>query len=259
MAECVDLLLSILPFEPGWYRENAPASLRVEYVGHPVLEEIPNLPYAPEENSLVLMPGSRESEWKNLFGPLLEAAALLGRANPNLRFTLPLAEPLRASPLVKEYLSPLGPYSDALRSLSGALVVSDRPAHESLRTAKAAWIASGTATLEAAVVGTPMVVVYKVSAGTAFLFRHLVRYRGPVAIVNLIHGGLGGTDRLVPELLQAEVEPFQLASTMREVMRGAVWERQRDELARTRALLSGPGKPLDNAVEAIERFMRERA
>jgi lipid-A-disaccharide synthase len=258
MARCLDLLLTILPFEPAWYRKNAPPELRVEYVGHPVLEEIPDLPYEPGEKSLVLMPGSRESEWRSLFGPLVEAAALLGRSDSALQFTLPLAEPLRESRLVQEYLSPSGPFGESVCSLGERLTVSREPAHQVLRKAKAAWIASGTATLEAAVVGVPMVVVYKVSAGTAFIFRHLVRYRGPVAIVNLIHGGLGAADRLVPELLQDDVEPASLASAMRELIYGPGWEVQRQRLARTRELLSGPGRPLDNAVQAIERFLGER-
>jgi len=258
MADCLDLLLTILPFELEWYRKNAPAKLRVEYVGHPVIEEIPDLSYEPRAYSLVIMPGSRESEWRSLFGPMIQAAALLGRGNRNLEFTLPLAEPLRGNSLVKEYLSITGPFGDAIRSLGDSLILSERPAHEALRTAQAAWIASGTATLEAAVVGTPMVVAYKVSAGTAFIFRHLVRYRGPVAIVNLIHGGLGTSERLVPEILQDEVEPLQLASAMREVMHGSVWERQRERLAHTRGILSGQGRPLDNAVNAIERFLGEK-
>lgn len=259
MAECLDLLLTILPFEPGWYRDHAPAKLRVEYVGHPVLEEIPDLPYEPRENSIVIMPGSRENEWRSLFGPLVQAAALLGRGNSALEFTLPVAEPLRENALIKEYLSINGPFGEAIRSLGESLKISHRPAHESLRTAKAAWIASGTATLEAAVVGTPMVVVYKVSALTAFLFRNLVRYKGAVAIVNLIHGGLGSQERIVPELLQGEVEPSQLASVMREVMHGSVWETQRERLAQTRKILSGSGLPLDNAADALVRFLEERS
>lgn len=258
MAECLDLLLTILPFEPEWYKKNAPAKLRVEYVGHPVIEEIPDLPYSPRENSIAIMPGSRESEWRNLFGPMIEAAALLGRGNSSLEFTLPLAEPLRKSQVVRELLSLQGPFSHSIRSLGAALKVVEQPAHEVLRYAKAAWIASGTATLEAGVVGTPMVVVYKVSGTTAFIFRHLVRYTGAVAIVNLILSGLGSEERVVPEILQDEVEPNRLASAMRDLLTPATWSKQRDRLSQTRAILSGEGLPLDNAVAALERFLRGR-
>ncbi len=259
MARNLDLLLTILPFEAAWYKKNAPANLRTEYVGHPVLEEIPDLPYEPEEKRLALLPGSRESEWKGLFGPMVGAAALLHRADSGLRFVLPLAEPLRESALVKDFLSKEGEYGDALRSLGEALQVVQQPAHECLRFCKAAWIASGTATLEAAIVGIPMVVAYRVSTVTAMVFRHLVRYQGPVAMVNLIHCGLGARERLVPEILQNEVEPHTLASAMREVTTDLAWWPMRVKLAQTRSLLQGPSLPLDNAVKAILSFLEERA
>lgn len=254
MAECLDLLLSILPFEKDWYRAHAPARLKVEYVGHPALEEIPDLPYDPVPGRIALLPGSRESEWRNLFGPMIGAAALLARSEPALRFELPLAETLRGSELARELLSAQGPHAGSLRALEGRFEVKETPAHEVLRRAQAAWIASGTATLEAAVVGTPMVVAYKVSGTTAFIFKHLVRYRGAVAMANLIHGGLNSEERTVTELLQGEVEPERLASSMRELLREPAWSKQKEKLALTRALLSGSGRPLDNAANAILRL-----
>jgi len=255
MADCLDLLLSILPFEKDWYGKNAPDRLRVEYVGHPVLEEIPDLPYDPFANRIAILPGSRESEWRNLFGPMIEAAALLGRSDPTLEFELPLAETLRGqSSFARECISLSGPFGEAIRSLGARLKVLEVPSHEVLRRSKAAWIASGTATLEAAIVGTPMVVAYKVSGTTAFIFKHLVRYKGAVAMVNLIHGGLDSQERAVTELLQQEVTPENLASAMRELLREPGWSRQRELLARTRSLLSGAGMPVQNAANAVLKF-----
>lgn len=258
MAECLDLLLTILPFEKPWYEKNAPAKLRVRYVGHPVLEEIPELPYAPRPDELAILPGSRESEWRNLFGPMIEAAALLARSSPGLRFTLPLAEPLRGNAFVREALAAGGPYGEALASLGDRFRVVEQPAHEVLRVSRAAWIASGTATLEAGIVGIPMVVAYKVSAATAFVFKHFVRYRGAVAMVNLIHGGLGGEERAVPELLQDDVTPEKLASAMRDVLAEPRWSRMRDQLARTRQILTGEGLPVENAARAVAEFLEAR-
>jgi lipid-A-disaccharide synthase len=255
MAGCLDLLLSILPFEKDWYGKNAPANLRVEYVGHPALEEIPDLPYDPAPSRIAILPGSRESEWRNLFGPMIEAAALLARADPALEFRLPLAETLREpGSFARECLSELGPFGDSIRSLGSRLSVLEVPAHEVLRGSKAAWIASGTATLEAAIVGIPMVVAYKVSGTTAFIFKHLVRYKGAVAMVNLIHGGLDSTERAVTELLQEEVTPGNLASSMRDLLREPTWSTQRNQLALTRKLLSGTGLPVQNAANAVLRF-----
>lgn len=255
MAKCIDLLLSILPFEKPWYELNAPKSLKISYVGHPALEEIPNLPYEPEENHIVIMPGSRESEWNSLFEEMIHAAALLHRGKHEMIFSLPVADSLRGSSLIKNLLSEEGPHADAIRSLGNALRVEYRPAHECLRKAKAAWIASGTATLEAAIVGTPMVVAYRVSAITAFLFRALIRYKGPIAMVNLIHGGLGATELVVPEILQDEISPENLCSAMRSVLSEQNWERQKSKLAKTREILSGPGLPIDNAVQEIKSFL----
>ncbi len=258
MAKCLDLLLTILPFEKPWYERNAPKALNVKYVGHPVLDEIPDLPYAPQENTLAILPGSRESEWRNLFGPMIQAAAILHRADARWQFVLPLAEPLRKNPVVRNLLAEQGEFAQELKSLGSALQVVEQPAHEVLRHSKAAWIASGTATLEAGVVGVPMVVVYKVSAVTAFLFQHLVRYQGAVAIVNLIHRGLGNMERVVPELLQDEAEAPELCSKMREILQPDRWLQMKEELAKTRQLLQGEGSPIANAANAIRSFLEQR-
>lgn len=258
MAECIDLLLSILPFEKPWYEKNAPAKLRVEYVGHPAIEEIPDLPYDPLPDQIALLPGSRESEWSKLFGPMVGAAALLGASNQALNFRLPLAEPLRGSALVRELLSASGPFGKELAELGSRFQVVEFPAHEVLRKSRAAWIASGTATLEAAIVGTPMVVAYKVSGTTAFIFRHLVRYQGAVAMVNLIHCGLGSKERAVVEVLQDDVVPELLATRMQETLAEPRWAQLKEKLAGTRGLLSGAGMPVDNAARAILSFLEAR-
>lgn len=256
MAKCVDLLLAILPFEKQWYKDHAPAALRVEYVGHPAIEEIPELPYAPEENVFTLMPGSRESEWRALFPAIVGAAALLHKENPEARFLLPIAETLRKGDVARNLLAPDGPCGNDIRSLGSALEPNERPAHESLRRSRAAIIASGTATLEAGIVGTPMVVAYKVNPTTAFIFRYVIRYKGPIAMVNLIHGGFGTDKRVVPELLQDDVEPARLASALREVASEPKWRELRACLAETRGLLSGEGNPIENAARSIEAFLQ---
>lgn len=258
MAECLDLLLTILPFEKPWYEQNAPKKLPVKYVGHPVLDEIPALPYSPQENILALLPGSRESEWRKLFGPMIEAAAIFHRSDARWNFVLPLAEPLRKNPYILDLLSPSGEFGKEIQSLGSNFRVVEQPSHEVLRTAKAAWIASGTATLEAGIVGIPMVVVYKVSAVTAFLFQHFVKYQGPVAIVNLIHGGLGTKERLVPEVLQDDVNPQELCSKMREVLQPNTWEKLKERLAETRSILQGQGSPTENAANAILQFLEKK-
>jgi lipid-A-disaccharide synthase len=190
---------------------------------------------------------------------MIEAAAILARSDSQLEFQLPIAEPMRGNEYVRDVLSPHGPFSGALAALSARLQAVELPAYEVLRRSQAALIASGTATLEAGVVGVPMVVAYKVSPTTAFVFRNFVRYKGAVAMVNLIHGGLGSGERAVPELLQDDVTPEKLASALREVLSEPRWSATRDRLARTRALLQGPGLPIENAARAVRDFVHAAA
>lgn len=260
MAECIDLLLCILPFEKEWYEKNAPKKLRVEYVGHPVIKEVPVFAYVPQKEKIALLPGSRESEIQSLLPDLLRAAVLMKKQNPHLQFHLPLAEPLRKSMIARELLSLKGPLSAELNALGANFHVEEISAHEILRSSKLALIASGTATLEAAVVGTPMIVVYRVSATTAFLFRYLVRYQGPIAMVNLVHKGLGSNERVVPELLQDDASPEKLAETALHVLAHEYeWATQANTLATTRTLLSGNGDPVHNVVERLLEFHRASA
>ena len=77
-------------------------------------------------------------------------------------------------------------------------------------------------------------------------------------MVNLIHAGLGNDLRVVPELLQAEVQPEALAGAMREILQEKRWNEIREKLSRTRMLLSGEGMPIENAAKAVELFLEGR-
>lgn len=249
MAECIDRLLTILPFEKPWFSKNAPAALVVEYVGHPAIEEIPNLPYEPIANQICVMPGSRESEIKALLAELLQACALLKKQFPDLNFVMPVAQTLRGSPVLKQILA----------AAPIQITLLEKPAHEVLRQSKLALVASGTATLEAGIVGTPMIVVYRVAKSTAFLFKYLARYKGPIALVNLVHVGLGNSRRLVPELVQDNCTAKKIAETASGLLQNAAdWESIRAELAGTRQILSGVGRPIENAAHSILQFLGKK-
>lgn len=258
MAKCIDRLLCILPFERAWYAERAPRELRVDYVGHPAIEEIPVAPYEPDTNLVALLPGSRVREIRSLFPELIVAAARLKRERPNLRFVLPLAPTLRANAEVRELLrNGEGEALSAIRELGNAYAIVESQAHEVLRRARLALVASGTATLETAIVGTPMVVVYRVSPLTAFIFKNFVGYRGPVAMANILHCGLNGDERVVPELLQDEVSAAGIAAAAARILDDpAVWQAQASRLAGTRALLTGGiGSPTKNVINALREFL----
>ena len=256
MARVIDRLLCILPFEEQWFGEFAPPSLKVDYVGHPAIEEIPDLPYEPNEEMVVLMPGSREKEIHTHLPLFLEAAARMKRSRANLRFSLPLASPLRNNDLINSYFSEEGPFGKWIKELGTSFEVLERPAHEALRKAKLALVASGTATLETAVVGVPMVVVYRVSGLTAFIFRHVVNYQGPVAMANLIHEGLKSSGRLVPELLQEDATPERMAEEALQLFADQDrWKKTADRLTKTRQMLTKPGAtPLQNVVQHLLEY-----
>lgn len=257
MAKCIDHLLCILPFEKSWYERHAPKNLRVSYVGHPMLEEIPELEYCAEPNHIVLLPGSRKRELKNLLPAMLQAAGKLLDRIPELRFTLPLATPLRNDSEVADFLSPTGVNSVLIAELGDSFTITESPSADVLRSARVAVVASGTATLETALIGVPMVVVYKVSPISAFIFRNLVGYSGPIAMANILHVGLESQERVVPELLQTEANADRIAGeVLKLILSEDLWQRQATRLANTRALLSQgiSGSPSDAVVQAILEF-----
>lgn len=256
MAKVLDRLLCILPFEKDWYAKHAPG-FKVDYVGHPAIEEIPDQPYEPKQNFIALLPGSRMRELRSLFPVMIEAAAILSDWRPDLEFHLPLAPTLRGVEEIERLLSKDGPAGAAIEKLGSRFRVHFCPAHEILRESRLAIVASGTATLETAVVGTPMVVTYQVSKLSAWIFKNLVKYRGPIAMANIVHVGIESSERPIPELLQDEVRADRVAAAAKSLLEDQKsWEAQKKLLARTRSILSGTSSPLDNVVRCLEEYAK---
>lgn len=242
MAKCIDLLLCVFPFEKAWFEKNFPGKLRVEYVGNPIIEEIPPIPYAPEENHIALAPGSREKELKNLLPILLKVAVQLKKKYPNLKFSLPLATSLRKNPVTESILSSKSSLRPLLASLGESLSIVEESSYKVFQSSKLAILASGTVTLEAAIVGTPMLVIYKMSAISEFLFSKIIGYRGSVSLVNLIHKGLGSQEKVVPELLQLEATENRITEEALSLLESkSVWEAQKNTLSKTREILEVGG------------------
>jgi lipid-A-disaccharide synthase len=258
MAKSLDLLLCILPFEKEWYRQHAPSELKVVYVGHPAVEEIPDLPYAPEKNLVALLPGSRLRELESLLPIMLEAALKISEADPEIKFELPLASILRGNPKAQAILQAKdSPVGSLLAQLGEKIKIVEVPAHQVLRRARLALVASGTATLETALVGTPMVVIYRVSRISAFIFKNFVGYSGPVAMANILHVGLGSDRRILPELLQDNANATNLAGeALRILADQKIWTDQATTLATTRKILSAElGSPTEKVIRELENFL----
>ena len=242
MAKCIDILLCVFPFEKKWFQENFPGKLRVEYVGNPVIEEIPFESYAPMENQVALAPGSREKELKNLLPILLKTAVRMKKKYPDLKFVLPLASNLRTNTVIKNMFSSKSTLAPLFTFLGDSFSVVEEDAHKVFQRSKIAILASGTVTLEAAVVGIPMIVVYRVSAVSGFLFSKVIGYSGPVSLVNLIHMGLGSKEKVVAELLQSEANENRIIEEAFSLLESKdAWEKQRHILSKTRAMLEAGG------------------
>ena len=241
----VDRMLCILPFEVPLYRR---AGIPAEYVGNPVLEQVPapgpadalrrrlGLQVDAGAVVLALLPGSRMSEIRRIAPTLAEAAAALRARRPELRLVVPVA------PSIPEQA-----VRDAFARVPGGVTLVAGRAPEVVGASDAAVVASGTAVLEAGLMERPLVVVYRVAPLTGLLGRMLLRVRH-VSLVNLLAGR-----EVVPELLQGN---FTAARVVAEVERllGSAQERERmlAGLREVRAALGGPGAAGRAAAAVLE-------
>ena len=201
IRRCVDRMAVILPFEKGFYQERG---VHVEHVGHPLLEEIPEGLKAKQTRGelgleqaspvLALLPGSRKEEVANLLPVMIEAAEKIRSKHPGLKCLLP-----RASTIPSEWLEVI------LRRFSLDVQVTQGDVHRVLKASDLALVASGTATLEAAILETPMVIVYRVSPLSYWIGRRVISVPF-IGLVNLVAG-----EEVVPELIQGDVTPERLA------------------------------------------------
>ena len=200
--------LVIFPFEAAIYRE---AGIPVDFVGHPLVELLqPPRPRAgflrangldPEAPTVALLPGSRPNEVRALLPEMVRAAALIRRRAPAAQFVV-----ARAPHLDDGLFAPLA----ELDAAGAPLALVESAADAALAAADAAVTASGTATVQAALHGCPMVIVYRLSALTYRVVRAFAHV-DTVGMVNLIAGR-----RVVPELVQ---DAFTAAAVSAEVVR----------------------------------------
>ena len=200
MRRRLSLVLAVFPFEPPFYRQ---ARVPVEYVGHPLVDALRAAPERPEARARLalpphtevvgLLPGSRRGEVERLLPVMRGAIARIAARRPATHFVL------AAAPTVDDAL--------LTRHLAGAPVRIVRDAvHDVIRAADVVLATSGTVTLEAAILGAPTVVCYRVSRLTALMVRTLIRVPW-MSLPNLVLGRL-----VVPELFQGEATAERLAA-----------------------------------------------
>ena len=230
IARRVDHMAVILPFEPHFYQRH---KVPVTFVGHPLMDRPHQLPAAdvndPSEPVSVigLLPGSRDGEVEKLLPEMLKAANLLQKRYPDLSFLISLSDSVNET-RVREILS--------LHRGRATVEIADQGVEAVFQRSGFVIAASGTVTLEAAIAGIPMVIIYKVSPASYRLGKALIRV-DHISLVNLISG-----KRLVPELIQGEASPRRIADTVEMMLSDTSGlKRIREELVIIRERLGGPG------------------
>jgi lipid-A-disaccharide synthase len=205
MAEAADLVLCLFPFEPALLQAHG---IEARFVGHPLADTIPlqvpraaaraALGLAASDTVVALLPGSRRSEIAMIAPAFLDAAALLHRDRPDLRFVLPVVPELRG-----QLEALVAPHAGRL-----PLTLFDGRSHEVLAACDVTLIASGTATLEAALFRRPMVIAYRMHPLSWALMKRL-RYQPWVGLPNILC-----RDFVVPELIQDAATPRAMADAV---------------------------------------------
>lgn len=202
IRQAVDHVLCLFPFEPELYER---AGIAATFVGHPLADAIPmevpraqaraTLGLGEQDTVIALLPGSRRNEIRYIAPRLLAAAALLKRTRPELRFVLPVVPGLRelVEPLISRHAPGVG-----VQLLAGQ-------SHEALAACDVTLIASGTATLEAALFKRPMVITYQMHWLPWWRMKRMA-YQPWVGLPNILSKAF-----VVPELLQAAGTPEALA------------------------------------------------
>lgn len=201
IRERVDRMVVVLPFERDFYQKRG---IKVSYVGHPVIDAIPNRIDTEEIKTSLgikghypiigIIPGSRKEEIKNTLPVMLKALNILKNTYKNLIAYLPLANTVKP-----EYVKRFIISHPFVRLLPGENI------YNMLAVCDMAFVTSGTATLEIAISGVPMIVVYKGSPISFRIAKMLVKVKY-ISLVNLIAG-----DKIVPEILQNDLTPETLA------------------------------------------------
>ncbi len=234
----VERMLVILPFEEEFYKEEG---IEVEYVGHPLAESVRTTATRDEfarrhglDSSrpiIALLPGSRHKEIHYHLPAMLDAARRLQQSLQNeTQFVVPLASTVNRDQ-VKAIIG------EAAGTAARGVTVIERDTYNALGHAEIAVVASGTATVEAALIGTPMVIIYRASELNWRLIRPLI-HLDTFGMVNLI-----AARRVVPELIQHDVTGEKIASEVTAILSDpARLARMREDLSQVRDRLQAGGR-----------------
>ena len=234
IARVVDSLAAIFPFEPAYYDN---LDIRVQYVGHPLLDEfaahathgdLRQKLQIPDAKKLVgLFPGSRRNELHYMLETLVAAAGLIHEGQPDAHFLVPVAVTLSKEEIQAKFPQAL-PVS--------FIEAGDASIYDVAGSCAAILSVSGTVTLQIALVGTPMAILYKMSPLSFAIGKRLIRVEH-IGLPNIIARG-----RIVPEFIQEKATPQALADEILRVLGDDSYaESMKDALRRVQVGLGAPG------------------
>ncbi len=242
----VDRMAVILPFEAQVYDKS---KLEVSFVGHPLLDVVKKR-YSRKEalerfglkegfTTVGILPGSRKNEVKRLLPEMLKAAEILSRKLAPIQFVLPLADTIEADFVTKI----IDRYPVEIRVVTNDI-------YDVIGVSDIAMVASGTATLETALLETPMIILYKVSMLSYYLGKIFIKINN-IGLVNIVAG-----KTIVPEFIQGEVTPVNMAEEIHDILTNSSrMERIKQELSMVREKLGSPGAAERAAKLAYEMML----
>lgn len=238
----VERLISILPFEVPFY---ARYNMAIDYVGHPLLDTVRTpeiLAITAKKNRIGILPGSRTRELSTLLPLFARAADLLMARYPDLEFVLPVAPGLDPA-LIDRHWTAAAPLT----------ITESAQRYAVMRSCQAIMAASGTATLETALLGVPTLVAYKFSRATFCLAKLLIRVPY-ISLPNLVLAA-----QVFPEFLQDAAQPATMAAYLDSVLRdGPTRSKVMDQLATLPELL-GSGGAASRAAAIVLKTARNHA
>lgn len=248
IAEYTDLAVSLFPFEAEMYKK---MGTNVVYGGHPLLDTVKPSMSKDEaysffglqqgKKTVLFMPGSRVQEVQSLYGKMLAAGKLLQDKVEGLQFMVP-----KASTIDRHMLE------EAAREANLEVHIGEERVYDMMNIADAAICASGTATLETALMGVPTLLVYRVNALTYWLSKILV-HLDSIGLPNIISG-----HRIMPELWQDEVTPANIeAAVLPWLVDAAAAEEARHLMAGVRCQMGEAGA-VRRTAEIISEFVKEK-
>ncbi len=243
IARLVDHMAVILPFELPFYEK---AGIPVTYVGHPMTDMVnvtmgrdeaaTSFTLDPTKKIVGLFPGSRKNEIERLLPVIIGSALKLKERFPEIQFILPLASTLKSEDIVPQ-----------LTAAGLNVAITRERIHDMIRACDAVISVSGTVTLEIALVGTPMVIIYKLSPLTYQLAKRLIKVDN-IGLCNIVVG-----ETVVKELVQDQANPEEISAEIGRILSDATYKTEIvDKLGAVRKKLEHGGASANVARIALD-------